>query len=488
MALHETGPVSYISQLDDASDDNVKKACGASFVDICRTLGAKLISCNPPMWVADNVACAHEFSKRVRQHLELGGDAAFELIRNDGAYVPQSKIYFDDVPSELSALLGHIASTHISPKFNVKMYGKQTMREALDRLHVDRSQKDRLPMHMTAIVFHDWVGGTHFPFATSTNATSSIDGVETPATRQIDANSTRDDDVSGWAVNDAIEGGGIVVRSRPGRLLLFASSFASTDVPLYASLHQGIDDPAIGKCRLMSVVGWNGREWETSGRHECLEHETIEMRAHYFERTVEEESLGMAATRSYRTGEANAYLERLARQRSITIERLIREAAGKDTNGTSTIVQDVARKLRAGVALNSILSRHHTDAIPSAAELSQAPAIIYTSDGNCPVCFGGFSDAPDSAGALDCGHMICKTCYDEMKRHTQLLRNNRVCCPSCRAASARWTGCKQVENKWTAITEHPPAEASSTERYYATDVRNWLPANYSGNPDPGSGC
>ena len=463
MALHETGRVSHASPLEDASEASVRRAFGPLFAETCRGLRATLISCHPPMWVTDEAACAHELTRRAVASLEDRGGRPLERIDNEGAYVPQSKAYIDE-PSELAAVLRDAVEADALPRLNVKVYGKQTAMGALDRLHVDRSRRDRRPMKLTAIVFHDSVGGTYFPFAAPTAAT--VDGVEAPTTRHIDVNSMRDDRAhDGWEADDGSPGGGLVVRSRPGRLLLFASSDAA-GVPLYASLHQGVDDPTADACRRLSVVGWDGQSWEASGRHECLDHESITTRAAFFGRSELEESLGMAATRSYRTGEALANLERLARQRSTTIERLVRDAAAADAQGTSTLVHQVARRISTGMSLTDVLKLRHISS--SAPAPAPAPAVIYAADGNCPVCFGGFADAPDDAGALACGHMLCRPCHDEMRRHVQLVRHNQVRCPSCRAPSASWVACTLREGRWSvrgaSESEKPPSERPPSER------------------------
>ena len=48
--------------------------------------------------------------------------------------------------------------------------------------------------------------------------------------------------------------------------------------------------------RVVTVVGWDGAAFESSGKHECLEHETFETRAEFFNRTVEEEVVGVMMT------------------------------------------------------------------------------------------------------------------------------------------------------------------------------------------------
>ena len=65
---------------------------------------------------------------------------------------------------------------------------------------------------------------------------------------------------------------GVVVQGRPGRLLVFSSQERThPDIPVYTSLHQGIMRSDKMQ-RKLTILGWDGNMYETSGKHECIGH------------------------------------------------------------------------------------------------------------------------------------------------------------------------------------------------------------------------
>ena len=95
---------------------------------------------------------------------------------------------------------------------------------------------------------------------------------------------------------------GILVQSRRGRALLWSNHRSSVDssgkvMPLHSSLHQSVLLAAPQSAevpRRVCIFGWaqEGRKWERCGFHECLDYETPEVRAKFFNRTVREEQSG----------------------------------------------------------------------------------------------------------------------------------------------------------------------------------------------------
>ena len=191
-------------------------------------------------------------------------------------------------------------------------------------------------------------------------------------------------DGAAWPLTPPSAAGGIYVRGRRGRLLVFGSSGGSDGAtPLFASLHQAAlsrgaraahgeagenadgdeeAQPAGGatgggdgdqdgaarppRARVVTVVGWDGAAFESSGKHECLEHETFETRAEFFNRTVEEEVVGVMMTLGPRAAEARAMAESLAARRRTTIEELVRSELVRDQERGGSTAADSAEALR----------------------------------------------------------------------------------------------------------------------------------------------
>ena len=258
-------------------------------------LGYKQVCSYPPIWVLDS------------DLKELGipdtnlDNCKFETIENPGAYVPQKKTPLNI--SKNSALNNHLRmltqnTTFIdnnSKSLYLKVYSKKTTNDedyCLDRLHIDRNRDEkqfRKPMKFTMIICHNDCGSIYFPFALYTD--TKVDKVEHYPTF-IDSKSANEYN-NGWNIINKAPNQGIKIASKPGRIIIFVSS-DNNNIPLYRSLHQGMDDINNNKPRMISVIGWDNKEYETSGFHECIEHESFEMRASFFNRTIEEELVGVA--------------------------------------------------------------------------------------------------------------------------------------------------------------------------------------------------
>lgn len=402
-------------------------------------LGYILVSKNPPIWILDIELKKFGFP----ENIELDN---ITTINNPGAYNDQKKVPLKiNKKSELNYHLKKICndSTFIDNNKNLylKMYSKKNKslllrgggsiapiydkNDCLDRLHIDRSRNDktfRKPMKFTMIICHNNSGSIHFPFGICENI--SLDKIEKIKT-SIDSGSItnkNNTNLNQWHIINNENQAGLKINSKPGRIILFASS-DKNNIPLYRSLHQGLDDLSTVESRMISVMGWDGEYWETGGYHECIEHETIETRASFFNRTIEEEAVGMTLTKSYRTGEARAFLNKLAINRNTTIQNLISEVINSSNN------KEIANNINYNI------------------NYEEKPKIIYTDENNCPICFGEFIKSKESIssenllipGYLSCGHLLCETCYNEMKSHYQ-LRNTEgaIKCMSCRNYSKYW--------------------------------------------------
>ena len=135
---------------------------------------------------------------------------------------------------------------------------------------------------------------------------------------------------------------------------------------------------------------------------QALDWESFEFRAQFFNRSLEEELIGCLD--GQRGGEARAHLERIARQRATTIERLIQNELHRT---------------------NSKIS------YPNISENESAPSKIFQVT-ECSICN---SDDSNNFGVLACGHVICKDCFQEMKKFPTLYQENAVKCPECRKPS-----------------------------------------------------
>lgn len=134
---------------------------------------------------------------------------------------------------------------------------------------------------------------------------------------------------------------------------------------------------------------------------EALDRESFEFRADFLGRTLEEELVG--SLDGPRRAEAS---HELARIRGVRVSELLDRAVG------SVPPTDVS-----------------------------APSRVFGVD-ECPVCTG-----TDQFGALECGHVVCRVCYDEICPRSA----HRACpCPQCRALSRRLWDLKELEG----VVEH----------------------------------
>lgn len=405
----------------------------AKTLSVLNDLGYILVSRFPPIWVFDGDLKNLGLSN-AKENLN------FKTINNPGAYIGQKKSKINiDKDCKLNQHFKQIfnSETFIDNKSSnlyLKVYDKKSRLDEnryLDRLHIDRSRnKDNLrsPMKFTTIICHNDSGSINFPFGICENKT--CDKVDYNS-YNLDQHSITDKNKDGWKIIEN-KGCGLKISSKPGRIILFVSC-DNNNIPLYRSLHQGVDDVNNNEPRMITVIGWDGKHWETGGYHECIEHESFEMRADFFNRTIEEELVGVSQTIGPRRGEALMHLNQLAINRNTTIENLIREVE----NNSNT---------------NSVISRFSNQSKPSKEKI---PEKIYTEEANCPVCFGDFmktsqdrnSEILIEPGHLSCGHVICETCYNDMRRHSELVNHkNEVKCMSCRKYSTYWKSLFDLES------------------------------------------
>ena len=148
---------------------------------------------------------------------------------------------------------------------------------------------------------------------------------------------------------------------------------------------------------------------------EALDRESFEFRADFFGRTIEQELVGCLD--GPRGAEARAQLAVLAERRRVRVEDIV---AREERQRPSLLPW----WWRARVACDRACV-----AVPTESEAE--PRVVYRVD-ECPVCTG---DA--HMGALACGHMVCRDCFDHMRERPQLCVGTAVRCPQCRVPSQR---------------------------------------------------
>ncbi|CAK0907410.1 unnamed protein product [Prorocentrum cordatum] len=298
-------------------------------------LQAHLISEEPPMWVIDappqtEPAAESDVVGWIRPFIEYveeqtGAEALWEPFNTKNAlHQPPERCWVESRapmgggPAEklagLQAFLrlasgGGTTFMDKGHRFAAKRYphagvpeGAESVGEAgaecyaAEAQHIDRLQRcpDNAqpeegeaklygePTHFTLVVgFDDATGGTFFPHG-----------------RLLPGLAARPEGVSQGTR------GGISGSSMRGRALLWSNHRGSVDpasgkaVPLLASLHQSVlKGPAGGNSReprRVCIFGWaqEGRKWERSGFHECLEYEPPKVRAEFFGRTMLQELQG----------------------------------------------------------------------------------------------------------------------------------------------------------------------------------------------------
>lgn len=149
--------------------------------------------------------------------------------------------------------------------------------------------------------------------------------------------------------------------------------------------------------------------FSTAHAMEALDRESFEFRAHFFSRTLEEELVG--CLNGPRGGEALVHLHRIAQQRRVNIDEIIRRERERDNN--------------------IIRSRPKME---TCVECIPPPKRVFGVD-ECPIC----TDT-DHFFVLECGHVVCSECIGELKR-----RCGSVVCPTCRAPSRREWSLESVQ-------------------------------------------
>lgn len=136
---------------------------------------------------------------------------------------------------------------------------------------------------------------------------------------------------------------------------------------------------------------------------ECVDHESWEARADYFERPLTEELVcGMDGVYG---ASANKKLKKIADTRQINLEIIISEENNK-----------INYKLNKYYESFKIFNRE------------PKPTVIFDAN-ECPVC----KDDKITLCTLSCGHKICRECYYIMKTKPALIDIKfRVKCPICK--------------------------------------------------------
>lgn len=151
---------------------------------------------------------------------------------------------------------------------------------------------------------------------------------------------------------------------------------------------------------------------------EALDRESFEFRAHFFGRTLEEELVGCLD--GPRGGEARFHLHRIAEQRRVNIDEIIRRE--RENNNVRPLPK-----------------------LETCVECISPPKRVFSVD-ECPIC----TDTVNFC-AIECGHVVCSECIGELKR-----RCGSVVCPTCRAPSRK---------EWSLETEElanrPPESSGS---------------------------
>jgi len=508
-SLPDSGPVAFSS----GGKHTVQREFQHAF-SYLSAAGATLVSLEPPMWVLDGCQEVEDFVRFAEQELAGNPGGAWDDLGSPGGYTVQERYGIPKADANglrdelrpLDALIQSLAGTEggflkavtgWDETVPIKRYrhgptdvpleavktGEEEEVLPLERVHIDRNRNAedaegyRKPMRLTLIMSYDETGGTYFPYA---ELLQECPGVE-PLPTVLDKRSTTN---SGAGKTWPIQGGGgrgVLVRGRRGRLLVFASSSEDRKVPLYSSLHQGVLLRRPGTegsmvTRMISVIGTHGDDqYETSGTHECIEHETIETRAGFFGRTVEEEALGILMTPgSTRRGEAQQFLEERARLRATTVQAII------------------AEELRRNPTLAEPLVPPSAYVAPDDPVDEEVPRIFWKE--TCNVCLGKLLQPrglmhPEylEPGYISCGHIMCKICHDEIARHIYGGRAGRTICPECRTLSRYTWRPLIVDGKW--VTEQggeggggTPGDPSASSRPTYSGSRTNLPSPQQDRP------
>lgn len=171
--------------------------------------------------------------------------------------------------------------------------------------------------------------------------------------------------------------------------------------------------------------------WVTSptATMEALDRESFEFRAEFFGRTLEEELVG--SMNGPRGGEAVMRLNQIAQTRGIRVSEIVAEQAALETERRNS-----GTNLFAAIFSSFAPSKSRTPPPPS-----KPPSRIYDVE-ECPVCTDN-----EHFGALECGHVICRVCYEQLCARS--ATGDSCPCPQCRTTSRRlwdFTELKNVEH------------------------------------------
>ena len=161
---------------------------------------------------------------------------------------------------------------------------------------------------------------------------------------------------------------------------------------------------------------------------DALDRESFDFRADFFGRTLEEELVG--SMNGPRGGEAVMRLNQIAQTRGIRISEIVAEQAALETERRDN-----------GVNLFEAIFSSFAPSKSRTPPPSKPPSRIFDVE-ECPVCTNN-----EHFGALECGHVVCRVCYEELCARS--TTGDSCPCPQCRATSRRlwdFTELKNVEH------------------------------------------
>lgn len=175
---------------------------------------------------------------------------------------------------------------------------------------------------------------------------------------------------------------------------------------------------------------------------QALDFESFETRASFFNRSLEQELI--SCLDGDRRGEARSQLERIAIQRATTIEALIQN----ELNRNITIIY-----------------------YPNTMHEKTPSKVFHITE--CSICS---SDDSNKFGVLACGHVICKDCFQDMKKFPTLCHGNAVKCPECRNPSNNiydYDECNKIaDNESNQISSIKDIEKDESSQKQSTKSKN----------------
>lgn len=166
---------------------------------------------------------------------------------------------------------------------------------------------------------------------------------------------------------------------------------------------------------------------------EALDRESFDFRAEFFGRTLEEELVG--STNGSRGGEALMRLNQVAQTRGIRVSDIVAEQAALETERRENSV-DLFEAIFSSYTPFKFRTLSLNKLPPS-----KPPSRVFDVK-ECPVCTDN-----EHFGALECGHVVCRVCYEELRARS--TTGDSCPCPQCRATSRRlwdFTELKNVEH------------------------------------------